>query len=996
LVLEDLHRAAEIASFETWLREHQQQLAAELGSSFIGADTDWAALFKMLDWTEEFLRFAPHQQLPEKMAELICREGDEAARTALSEVFNATRDCLERVRIELEYAEKQVLPRHALLPIGKTLEMVTPLTVRERVDFYLDQLPQLGRWLTCKQRIEQCNQHGLGGFITRMLSQHPFPRSIAQIFERRFYVLWLDEVRRQSPTLSQFQGEIHQKQIDLFRQLDERHQRLAQQRLRSRLLQRRSALLTIVDNRRNAIVSNALTDLTREAQKKRHPPIRQIVRRVAPALLEIKPCWMMSPLSVSQFLESGSQLFDLVIFDEASQVCPEDAIAAILRGKQLIVVGDSKQLPPTRFFSKTLADEEEEELPGEAERLENERMESILDECMGAGLSQRSLRWHYRSRHESLIAFSNHHFYQNRLVTFPSSTAEHKAGVRFVYVAGAVYDRGGSRTNKREAERVAQLVFEHFRQKPKQSLGVVALSEAQQQAIRDAIEAGIRRQPELKAWEKELTEDNPAGFFVKNLESVQGDERDVIILSIGYGPDASGRVHQNFGPVNKAGGERRLNVAVTRARHQVIVVASMRASDLSGDLNSPGARTLRSYLAYAERGPAVLSDTALAITPRAASQEVHFDSPFEEAVYHALTAKGLQLDTQVGCSEYRIDLAVLHPQHSGTYVMGIECDGRTYHSSATARDRDRLRQRHLEQMGWTIHRIWSTDWLRNPAHEVTKVLKKYDQLQKYPDLQKESPEKTSPAPPAPQTKPSISHEEKPTQEFFASNTVWHPAFGYGTVVRGTIAFQGNAVEVEFSKSVGRKIIDLRETSLEKVKLDKQFPQTKPGSTQAPAQANRISQKTLPQTPASNLAGPQMQKPEQKFSTDDSVRHPIYGIGKVVSGGDTVIEVDFGGHTGRKTLFPEKTHLEKVHTGAAPSNGMPRQDTPPKETLSLSAFLRDKGLIVIDKRPIGGALWVVGGRELSPIMESLQKKGIKFVFAPNGSRSTGNKPAWFMQ
>lgn len=205
-ILEDIHRAAEVASFEAWLHEHQQQLAAALGTSFTGADTDWAALFTMLDWTEEFLRFSPHQQLPEKMAQLLCREGDEAARITMSEVFNAARDCLERVRIEFAYAEEHVLPRHALLPVGRTLEMATPLTVKERVDFFLERLPQLGRWLTCKQRIERCNQQGLGEFITRMLRQRPFPRNIARIFERRFYVLWLDEVRRQSPTLRDLPG----------------------------------------------------------------------------------------------------------------------------------------------------------------------------------------------------------------------------------------------------------------------------------------------------------------------------------------------------------------------------------------------------------------------------------------------------------------------------------------------------------------------------------------------------------------------------------------------------------------------------------------------------------------------------------------------------------------------------------------------------------------------------------------------------------------------
>lgn len=437
----------------------------------------------------------------------------------------------------------------------------------------------------------------------------------------------------------------------------------------------------------------------------------------------------MSPLSISQYIESGERLFDVVIFDEASQVRPEDAICAILRGTQLIVVGDSKQLPPTSFFSKSLAtmenDEDDEcadEQPG--------RTESILNECEGANFLPYMLRWHYRSRHESLIAFSNAHFYDNKLETFPSPHAEHADGVRFEYVADGIYDRSLSRTNRREAERAVELLIEHLQRHPNHTIGVVALSQAQQEDIRTVIERRLRQDTSLSLEiARQLREDDPGGLFVKNLENVQGDERDVIILSVGYGPDAHRKVYTNFGPLNKSRGERRLNVAVTRAREQMIVVSSLRASDLPPTITNPGARILRDYLAYAEQGPSALANQVSAMHQSARSG---FDSPFEKAVYDAVTAKGFILDSQVGCSGYYIDLAVRHPSSPGVYLLGIECDGASYHSSKTARDRDRLRQLHLEGLGWHIHRIWSRDWIRNPSREVEKVLEAIKQAQNTP------------------------------------------------------------------------------------------------------------------------------------------------------------------------------------------------------------------------------------------------------------------------
>ena len=730
---DDLDRAAEIARAEAWFADQDGALAEAFGRFHAGLTTDWRALFAALEWAGAYLALYGGAAVPAGARLLACDTEAGAAREQTGARGGEMTALLADVRAEIAFA-RGVLPERALIAPAATADDATVSALRERVVFHLENLHCLERWLRCARQRALCAGLGLGGLLDAALRERPFPRDLVARFDKRFYQLWLDAVLRQAPELQSFAGEAHEQTIQRFRDLDEDHIRQAQRRTHARLAERRRAGILAVRGDTMGALAWAFTALRKEVAKKRHPSIRQIVRATGPALLTLKPCWMMSPLSVSQFMDTAEPLFDVVIFDEASQVCPEDAICAILRGAQLIVVGDPKQLPPTRFFAKSLGDDEDEDDEDGATAEASaraERTESILNECLGVDFPQRRLRWHYRSRHESLIAFSNAHFYDDNLYTFPSPDARHDDGVRFVHVADGVYDRGGRRTNVREAQRVVDLVVEHFqRYSTDRSLGVVALSRAQEDAIRDEITARRKRDRTLDGWGDELDENNDGGFFVKNLESVQGDERDVIILSIGYGRDATGRSPStNFGPVNKAGGERRLNVAVTRAKHQLVVVSSMRADDLPAGLSNPGARTLRAYLEYAERGPNVLPAQTRASAMRAATVGAAPESPFEAAVYAALSAKGLALDCQVGCSGYRIDLAVRDPRQPGRYLLGIECDGATYHSSATARDRDRLRQRHLERMGWHIHRIWSRDWVRDPAREVARVVAAVEEAQ---------------------------------------------------------------------------------------------------------------------------------------------------------------------------------------------------------------------------------------------------------------------------
>ncbi|MBM3979951.1 MAG: DUF559 domain-containing protein, partial [Planctomycetes bacterium] len=529
------------------------------------------------------------------------------------------------------------------------------------------------------------------------------PEAAADAYRARFLRLWLDALHAQVPVLGTFTTEGHERLVSRFADLDRAAVRSAAGRVRAGLLNKPDRPRT----RDGAPDASELGVLLREVNKKRrHLPLRHLFGKIPTLLPRLKPCLMMSPLAVSTFLDSAEFAFDLVIFDEASQVRPHDAVCAIYRAKQLVVGGDPKQLPPTDFFTRTGGDADDDE-PDDSGTA---GFESLLNVCLSLGLCRKRLRWHYRSRREGLIAFSNRHFYDGALVTFPSADEATARAVQLVRVEGAVFKDG---VNAVEARKVAALVMDHARTTPDKSLGVIAFSQRQQDRILDELEV-LRRQS--KDCEDFFSAERADPFFVKNLENVQGDERDHIMLSVGYGPDAAGKVMMRFGPLNRDGGERRLNVAVTRARFAMTVVSSMTAGDIDlSRTSAEGAKLLKSFLDYAERGPVALAAAVTEANERGA------DSPFEQDVGDELSRRGLTVHRQVGCGGYRIDLAITDGQ-SGRYLLGVECDGASYHSAATARDRDRLRQSVLESLGWRLVRVWSMDWVRNRAAQVAKVL----------------------------------------------------------------------------------------------------------------------------------------------------------------------------------------------------------------------------------------------------------------------------------
>ncbi|MBQ6008228.1 MAG: DNA helicase, partial [Kiritimatiellae bacterium] len=478
--------------------------------------------------------------------------------------------------------------------------------------------------------------------------------------------------------------------------------------------------------------------LRRECEKKaRHKPVRQLLADIPSLAPVLKPCFLMSPLSVAQYLPPDAAPFDLVVFDEASQIPVWDAIGVIARAKQLVVVGDPKQMPPTNFFQKgeSDADAEDEDVP--------EDMESILDECLAAGVYSAHLNWHYRSRHESLIAFSNHNYYDDRLNTFPSARTTPRLGVRFEFVEGGVYDRRATRTNEKEARALVDYIFARAKEPgyTPRSIGVVTFSQAQQELIEDLVDARREKDPSL---EKLFAEDAPEPFFVKNLENVQGDERDVILFSVGYAPDADGKFAMNFGPLNRDGGERRLNVAVTRAKEQVVVFSSIHGSQIDlSRTSATGALHLRNFLDYAEKQ---IDNGKLKMEKGGGARSEATDESFPATVAAFLREHKWEVDEQVGASACRIDLGVRRPNGEG-YLLAIECDGPAYASQRTVRDRDELRASVLKGLGWYVTRIWSVDWALDRKHAEESLLGLLDALETNEALNTGSPAAGSDASP---------------------------------------------------------------------------------------------------------------------------------------------------------------------------------------------------------------------------------------------------------
>ncbi|HVS87500.1 MAG TPA: DUF4011 domain-containing protein [Candidatus Acidoferrum sp.] len=533
------------------------------------------------------------------------------------------------------------------------------------------------------------------------------PQELGAAFKFSFYNTLAKHALSRSPALWEFSGNSQEEIRKQFARVDRDVIVLQRKRTAARAANRRVPS----GNRAGHIRDwTELALLRHEIKKqKRHIPIRQLVRRAGVALRALKPCFMMGPQSVAKYLAPGALKFDLVVMDEASQIRPEDAIGALARGGQAVIVGDPMQLPPTSFFNRIAPVDGDDETGGTSIAADSE---SILDVASTVYASIRRLRWHYRSQHESLIAFSNQEFYGD-LIVFPSASRDSETmGVKYRFVPEAVYENS---RNPKEAAAVVNAVLDHMKNFPNESLGVVAMNFEQRELIEELLEDRLRDDPFAQSFRADMV--GTKVFFVKNLENVQGDERDVIFISTTYGPDTSGNQFQRFGPVNGEAGHRRLNVLFTRAKLRTVVFTSLDSDKIQATAESSrGLRAFKGYLQFARTG--ILDNTV-----SKSDQEVN---DFERSVQAVLQAKNYEVVPQVGVAGFFIDLGVKNPKKLGAFLLGIECDGATYHSSKSARDRDRLREEILRSRGWTLHRIWSTDWFKNRNKEIDKLFKRIE------------------------------------------------------------------------------------------------------------------------------------------------------------------------------------------------------------------------------------------------------------------------------
>lgn len=566
----------------------------------------------------------------------------------------------------------------------------------------LARLPELYRLRTSLEAA------GLGEFVAEMAARQASEEFAVAAFRYAWLASILDHLSLTDLAIGTFVADAHDKAVREFSGGDRHHIETTSARVRR-------AYAENAVRARDQFKDQAALVQHQAGLKRRHLPVRDFVRNAANVLLALKPCWAMSPLVVSQLLPPQAY-FDVVIFDEASQITPADAVTSILRGKQLVVAGDDKQLPPTAFFvSDNTEDEPEKPDPETPASLlaGTAGFESILD-ALGSLLGFRMLLWHYRSRDERLIAFSNAHIYDRMLTTFPGIGGGQV--LRYVPVPW----QPGADTNSPapEVDAVVDLILEHARERPEESLGVITMGIRHRDRIEERLRQSLSQDPQLAEELAEFFDENrEEQFFVKNLERVQGDERDAIILSIGYGKNARGGLPYRFGPLLTEGGERRLNVAVTRAKNRLTLIASFSSRDMDPERSpAEGVKLLRQYLQYVESDGANLGDHVL---------DKPALNPFEVDVRDTLIRRGLKLTAQYGTSGYWIDFAVQHPLQPGHYVLAIECDGATYHSSHSARDRDRLRQEQLERHGWRFHRIWSTEWFHDKDACTDKAIAAY-------------------------------------------------------------------------------------------------------------------------------------------------------------------------------------------------------------------------------------------------------------------------------
>ncbi|MGE6395847.1 DUF3320 domain-containing protein [Chryseobacterium scophthalmum] len=651
---------------------HYNALSSVTNLYFNGNSFDISAIekdLKTIENTKDLAQKISIPNFPEWLKDISSKQNNSQH---ISEVLETLKD--------FHNAETQLLEYVDEIPNDTELQTV------------VQNIHQLEDWINFNVLKEKAQDLNLNWFINFLEKGWFDTESIELEFEKIIHLNLFIKTIYGSETLNGFDANIYESQIQQYKNLHKEFTELTKNQLTMKLSDR------IPNFSQEAVQSSEIGILQKAIRNKgRGLSIRKLFDQIPTLIPRLKPCMLMSPISVAQYFDVNEEHFDIVIFDEASQLPTSEAVSALARAKQAIIVGDPKQMPPTSFFASQKVDEENFEL---------EDLESILDDCLALSIPSNYLLRHYRSKHESLISFSNAHFYDNKLLTFPSPDDLNRK-VTFEFIDG-FYDKGKTRTNKNEAEAIIEYIRIHLGNKNKKSIGVVTFSQTQQSLIEDLLQKLFQENPHLE----EFTINSEEPIFIKNLENVQGDERDIILFSIGYGPDEDGKVSMNFGPLNRDGGWRRLNVAVTRARYEMKVFSSLKGDQI--DMNrtsSEGVLGLKNFLNFSEKG----------LVYHNSNSTVNQQKLMVNSIAKHLEESGLKIKTNIGTSEYKIDIGVINPENESEYLMAILLDSENYFNINTTNDRELLVPNVLKGLGWNVFRIWTLDWIKNKEKIVEKI-----------------------------------------------------------------------------------------------------------------------------------------------------------------------------------------------------------------------------------------------------------------------------------
>ena len=803
-----------------------------------------------------------------------------AGNNANSDLFEELQSCIK----DLEDAEKKLNELLVRQSSEKSDDWFSAET--KFCDYLIDNPSELKDWGLYNQVRQECIKVGLYP-VVEAYEYTIEATDLLQAYKKGLYYALINNIISSDDVLSAFSGATFNEAIEQFKKIDDALLENTKKEIYHRLA---SMVPTAWDSPEVGMELNLLRKAI--GSNARGMSIRNLFDRLPHVLQSLCPCMLMSPNSVAQYLAQDNNLFDVVIFDEASQLPTCKAVGALSRAKDAVIVGDPKQMPPTAFFSGGGPDVDD---------LALDDLDSILDDALALGIPSQHLQWHYRSTHESLIAFSNSKFYENKMYTFPSAN-DRERHVTAVHVDG-LYSKS---TNVKEAEAVVEEVIRRFNtpELKEQSIGIVTFNVKQQALIENLLAKQFQNNPEMDLWANKGED----ALFVKNLENVQGDERDVILFSIGYGPDEKGHISNNFGPINKTGGGKRLNVAFSRARVTMTIFSSIYSTDIKISETSPeGLIAFRDFLKFAE-GHDIYTESNAEMQKRLARAGIM------QNICKAIAAHGYQYETMVGHSDFHVDIAVVDPLEPTKYMMGILLDGDGYRQTKNTRDREVAQIGVLKHLGWTLCRVWTIDWWDNREKELNKLLTKLEQL-KFETEQKIEKQKAA---------EEARREEEAARE--------------AELMRVKEELQVQAAEV--------------------VAEDEEAEKSQRGTS--------ISRET---------------SEVEKFD-DESVEEEMHNHEVVFSEGDK-------SDSASETSEQEKNELNAMSTSDKAEGKV--SDSPLSVLVNK---LKEANAKIVDKRQNGGALWIIGGKELQPIMNEFKMQGIVFAFKVGGGKATGGKDGWW--